>query len=124
MIEKRMRSVCVILASSIFICGLTTSGCDLTFGPVTKTKMVIVQSGSGVEILKNVVVPVRVMGAQENGSYDKMQQDIGGWIAMHPDHWASVKRTIESLRTTLREVKIRNGESFSSEDKALLGEVE
>lgn len=103
MTAKRTKSACTILACSII--ALLACGCDLTLGPVTKTKTIIIKAGTGIEILQNVTVRGRVITENADGSYDEITQDIGGWIAMHPDHWASVKRTIESLRAEVKRLE-------------------
>jgi len=56
---------------------------------------VIVKPGLPVEILENSTVRCRVL-KDETG--DAVNQDIGGWIAMPPEHWESVKKEILTLR--------------------------
>jgi len=44
------------------------------------------------QILENKAVRGRVL----DGGGDAVEQDIGGWITMPPDHWDAVKRKLES----------------------------
>ena len=63
-------------------------GC--TLGPQVKTKYVIVKPGLPVRVLENRVVRVKML----NGSADSVNQDIGGWIAMPPEHWDYIVKKI------------------------------
>lgn len=79
----------------LIACG--TSGCSgLTLGPTIERRAIIVHPGVGIEILDNVTVEARAI--REDGPTDTFEQDIGGWIAMPPDHWDTVKREIKRLR--------------------------
>lgn len=83
---KLILSVCLILGFS---------GCSgLTIGPTIERKVIIVKSGTGIEVLDQVTVKARLL---QNGRLH-FKQDIGGWVAMHPDHWESVKKEIIRLR--------------------------
>ncbi len=89
---RQTRSALTILACSGL---LLLAGCGLTLGPVVKTRYIIVKPGLPVEILESKVLRCRLV-KDEKG--DAVKQDVGGWIAMHPDHWDSVKKEIERLR--------------------------
>ena len=91
---KQMRSGLMILACSL----LFVAGCDVTLGPKVEKKTIIVQSGTGIEILDNVTVHGRVTASNADGSYDEIKQDIGGWVAMHPNHWQSLKAEVVRLK--------------------------
>ena len=84
----------------IWVCSiiLLASGCSFTLGPKVETRYVIVVPGLPVEILQNRKMPCRIL--KDEGGI--VQQDIGGWIAMPPEHWQSVKELIERL-------KVKNG---------------
>jgi len=77
------------------LAALALAGCDLTLGPKTETRYVIVQPGVPVEVLETRVLRCRVL-TDESGS--DVSQDVGGWIAMPPEHWDTVKREITRLR--------------------------
>lgn len=89
---RAMKTVCAILVCS---CLVLASGCNLTLGPKVETRYVITMPGVPVIILENVDLQCRVL-TDESG--DAVQQDVGGWIAMPPEHWESVRREVEKLR--------------------------
>jgi ABC-type uncharacterized transport system permease subunit len=92
-------------ASRIWVCSLAAlalAGCDLTLGPKTETRYVIVKAGVPVELLENRELRARVL-TDETGA--EIRQDAGGWIAMPPEHWESVSREIKRLRVKCGESK-------------------
>ena len=89
---RQTRSALTILACSVL---LLAAGCGLTLGPIAKTRYVIVKPGLPVEILESKVVRCRLV---KDAKGDAVLQDVGGWVAMHPDHWQSVKAEVERLR--------------------------
>ncbi|MBN2714106.1 MAG: hypothetical protein JXR97_16930 [Planctomycetes bacterium] len=80
----------------ILVCSLLT-GCSVTLGPRVEKKTVIVKAGMPLEILENVTVEAKLLKAPD-GEVDVFEQDIGGWVAMPPEHWGSVKKEINRLR--------------------------
>lgn len=85
---KSRPSLLLLLAMTI---ACMTSGCDVTLGPKTKTEYVLVHTGKPLEVLENRSVKGRVL----DGSGAAVQQDVGGWVMMPPDHWEAVKRRLE-----------------------------
>lgn len=85
----RSRKLLWMVGLILLVCG--NSGCDLTLGPKTKTEYVIVHTGKPLEILENRSVKGRVI----DGSGAAVEQDVGGWVVMPPDHWEAVKRKLE-----------------------------
>jgi hypothetical protein len=83
-----------LLAAVMLIC-LASSGCapSLRLGPETKTEYVLVKAGRPIVILKNTTVTGRVL----DGTGQEVQQDVGGWIMMPPDHWDAVQRALETV---------------------------
>lgn len=78
---------------------LALAGCSgLTLGPRVETRVVVIRAGTAVEILENHTLHARVLNAETT-----FQQDVGGWIAMHPDHWEALKREVQRLRQQLGE---------------------
>lgn len=78
---------------------LTSAGCDLTLGPKAKTDIVILKAGKPLRILENVTVkakPLKTLGIEP------VEQDIGGWVAMPPEHWEAIKRAIEKGKDDVR----------------------
>ena len=73
------------------------SGCSLTLGPVVERKSIIVQAGVPIECLEQIKVRAHIL-KDKDGETDVFIQDIGGWIMMHPDHWKSLKETIDRLK--------------------------
>ena len=92
--ERLIKSVLKILVCSIIF---IATGCSLTLGPVAEKKAIIVNAGTGIEVLEQIKVNCRILNS-EDGEVDVFKQDIGGWITMHPDHWKSVKTEIKRLR--------------------------
>jgi hypothetical protein len=72
------------------------SGCDLTLGPKVKTMYVLIQAGRPVEILEKSSLKVRILSTG-NEKVDPVVQDVGGWVAMPPEHWAAVERALKDL---------------------------
>lgn len=97
---------CATSACSALACCMVAWGCSgLTIGPKVETRVIIVQPGLPVEILDSVVVSARVLRRDGDAPTDVFQQDIGGWVAMHPGHWDSLKREIARLRIIEAETK-------------------
>lgn len=87
---KRIRS-----ALAILICSLL-AGCSLTIGPKVENKHIIVNAGVPIECLQQVTVKCHVL--KDSGETNIIEQDVGGWIMMPPDHWKSIKSEIQRLR--------------------------
>jgi hypothetical protein len=85
----RNRKTLLALGLILTVCGL--AGCDVTLGPKTKTEYVLVHTGRPLEVLENANVKGRVL----DGSGAAVQQDVGGWVMMPPDHWDAVKKQLE-----------------------------
>lgn len=86
------------LLTAILILGyILMMGCSgLTIGPVVEKKAIIVRAGTAIEIVEQVEVDARLL--KKDGATDIFQQDVGGWVTMHPDHWDALKREVERLR--------------------------
>ena len=67
------------------------SGCGVTVGPRVETQVVILRPGNPVRILENRKLKCQSM----TGSEAMISQDVGGWVAMPPEHWDAVKRQLE-----------------------------
>lgn len=80
----RSRHLCLLL--TVIAC-LTISGCaEVTVGPRTEIHYVIVKAGQPIRILDNV----KVHGERLDGA-GMTEIDLGGWIAMPPEHWDVIK---------------------------------
>lgn len=83
---------------------VSTTGCNLTLGPITETKAIIVNNGNTVEILENKKVSCHLYSESiekeknENKSINVFKQDIGGWIAMPPEHWIKIKQEYTDIK--------------------------
>lgn len=83
------RSLWILAVTTSF---LMNSGCTgLTLGPQVRTEYTIVHVGKPLQVLESSKVKGRVL----DGTGDAVDQDIGGWVVMPPDHWDAVKRTLE-----------------------------
>jgi hypothetical protein len=83
------------------VLAVALAGCDITLGPKTEVRAVIVTPGLPVEIIENQKVKAHVLTeaqTEKGGEVNPFYQDVGGWIAMPPEHWQAVKREIERLR--------------------------
>lgn len=88
-----------VLAAIIFL--LPFSGCGLTLGPTVEKKAIIVRAGTAIEIIEDEEVMARILTG--DGNSDLFSQNVGGWIAMHPDHWDALKREIDRLKKAVGE---------------------
>ena len=60
-------------------------------GPQVKTEYVIIHPGKPAQVLENKGLVVKTLDGQGN----PVVQDVGGWVAMPPDHWAAIKAALE-----------------------------
>jgi hypothetical protein len=72
---------------------VSNSGCEPTvaIGPRVRDVYTLVHSGRPLQVLENTTVKGRVL----EGSGDAVDQDVGGWIMMPPDHWETVKKSLK-----------------------------
>ncbi len=92
---RLMKSVSRILVCSV--CALLLAGCNVTLGPRTEIRTIIVRSGVPIEVLDQVTVNARVL-TDTDGTTDVFKQDVGGWIMMHPDHWETLSRKFKEYK--------------------------
>ncbi len=74
------------------------SGC--TLGPVEETRYVIVHAGQPIRILTNESATGERLDGAGVASFD-----IGGWVAMPPDHWETIKTILEAKGMSTEKVK-------------------
>lgn len=84
---RRLAVRCLLLLT---VCWLI-SGCGLTLGPTTEVRYVIVHPGQPIRLLENH----SVRGERLDGA-GVADQDIGGWVAMPPDHWAVIAAALNA----------------------------
>ena len=77
------------LLMTLLCCAL--SGCGVTVGPRVETQVAILRPGNPVRVLENRRMKCQAL----TGSEAMIQQDVGGWVAMPPEHWDAVKRQLE-----------------------------
>ena len=63
---------------------LSLTGC--TLGPTIETRFVIVHPGQPLRILDNI----SATGERLDGVNGQATVNLGGWVAMPPDHWAAI----------------------------------
>jgi hypothetical protein len=81
----------LLILSAMMSC-VVLSGCgEVTIGPRTEIRTVIVKPGQPVRILENV----KVRAERMDGSPGQTEVDVGGWVAMPPEHWAALKAILE-----------------------------
>jgi hypothetical protein len=66
------------------------AGCGLTIGPVVERKVLVVKAGQPVRVLENVTVKAERLADGERLG----EVDIGGWIAMPPEHFDELIRLL------------------------------
>jgi hypothetical protein len=84
------------------------SGCWVQFGPVVKNELLVIKAGVPVEILQNKTLRGRVISeGSKDGTIKEVEQDIGGWVAMPPEHWELIQDEIKRLRAKCGEPERR-----------------
>ena len=78
----------------LVIASSTISACAV------KTIYTLVGVGKPGQILNDTTVDFR----QLNSDGQHVRQNVGGWIAMPPDHWEIVKEALEELERLRKEV--------------------
>ena len=81
----------ILLLITICLCCLSWGCQGISLGPQVRTEYVVMHPGRPIQVLENTSVKGRVL----DGSGDAVQQDVGGWVTMPPDHWDAVKRALE-----------------------------
>lgn len=61
----------------------------MTLGPKVEAKAVIVHPGQPLRALENISVKAQTADGTQ------VSQDIGGWVAMPPEHWDAIKRVLD-----------------------------
>ena len=77
-------------------------GCEITpvqIGPQEKETITILHPGRPVVIERNYTVDARPL-ADQNAKPAKV--DVGGWVAMPPDHWDAVQTRILKLQADIQ----------------------
>lgn len=91
-IRRRLRRVSLLLAAMLWPLAILTiilmlAGC--TLGPTTEVRYVIVHPGQPIRILD----PLSATGERLDGG-GTATIDLGGWVAMPPDHWEVIARRL------------------------------
>ncbi len=81
----RLPSLCLLLMLFSM-----TSGCSL--GPTTEVRYVLVHPGQPLKILSNVTVTGQRL---DGGGTESI--DVGGWVAMPPDHWTVIAGLLATI---------------------------
>lgn len=98
-----MRKVLFLLTAMLTTCTiLAFSGCSFSpsIGPKVEDHYVILKAGMPCRILDDVksktqpLAAEKVDGAPLKGLVD---QNIAGWVAMPPEHWATVEKKLKRL---------------------------
>ena len=99
MMAKQIKSGLMIL-----VCSLLLAGCGLTIGPKVENRAIIVKAGTPIECLEQVTVRAHILKETGEAVNARIwEQDVGGWIMMHPDHWKSLKGELGRLRKKVGE---------------------
>lgn len=78
-------SLAVLLLAGCQTVGINT-GAD-------KTEWLILHPGKPARIMTNVTVPCKLLSGET-----VLDQDIGYWVAMPPEHWESLQREFKRLQ--------------------------
>ena len=85
-----MRNRKILLISGLILLCCGSWGC--TIGPRIATKYIIVHPGKPIEVLENR----KIKGILLEDPGDPVTMDIGGWVAMPPEHWEAVTRALKN----------------------------
>lgn len=85
-----------------------SSGCQnmVRIGPQEKETITVLHPGRPVRILRNVALEARPLN-DEDGTPANV--DVGGWVAMPPDHWKEVTASIQRLNDRIKELEAETG---------------
>ena len=83
------------LAAVLIPSCFATLGCDITVGPKTKTKIVMVKPGLPIRIVQNAKVLGKPLRADD---IEPIRIDVGGWVCMPEEHWQALKRSIDEAK--------------------------
>jgi len=89
---------CWLAASMIAV---VLAGC--TIGPQVRETYVLLKPGVPVRILENRSLRTRTLAAEKVEDVANVRgggvvsQDVGGWVAMPPEHWDMIERRLRSL---------------------------
>lgn len=74
-------------------------GCNggLTLGPTVERSVVLLKAGQPVQILENRTVKARPLSGPEQ----VVRVDIGGWVAMPPEHFDELMALLPDKKPTL-----------------------
>lgn len=92
----------LLLALALSLC--LNSGCQnaIRIGPHEKETITILHPGRPINILRNYTVEARPL-QDEQATPAKV--DIGGWVAMPPDHWKEVTDSINRYNDRIKELE-------------------
>ncbi len=85
-----MKNYLLTLVLSLMTCALSVMQTGCTIGPTVETRYVAIKPGQPIRILEN-----RTVRGDRLDNAGVAEFDIGGWIAMPPEHWEAVKRSLE-----------------------------
>lgn len=88
---RNRRILLTVAALTIAFANWGCTGPSIALGPQIQTRYVVMHPGRPLQVLENKTVKGRAL--EDNGS--AVEQDIGGWVAMPPDHWETVKKELE-----------------------------
>lgn len=83
-----MRNLKRLLAVALIATCCASAGC--TLGPIVKNNYVLVYPGKPLTVLDSTTVKGRYL----DGTGNATEQNIGGWVAMPPEHWEAVQRAL------------------------------
>lgn len=72
---------------------LSLLGCGFSMGPQVRTQVVIVHPGNPIRVVSQSRVDGRAMNQPADAPSSNV--DIGGWVAIPPDHWDVIKKRLE-----------------------------
>lgn len=73
--------VLALAAGAVSVIGGCNGG--LTLGPTVERSVVLLKAGQPVQVLENRTVKARPL----NGPEQVVRVDVGGWVAMPPEHF-------------------------------------
>ena len=82
-----------------FVLCMMMSGCGLTLGPQTETRIIIPHAGKPCRVIQKEKTELEV---QQISSGATAKQDISGWVAMPEEHFDALMKKLDEYEAALK----------------------
>lgn len=83
------RSILFLTLTLCAILGLVIALAGCSIGPTTEVRYLLVHPGQPIKVLESATLQGEQLDGGGLGKFD-----VGGWVAMPPDHWEAVRRIL------------------------------